>query len=459
MRTLLAIILVIVLAAAGGGWYWRQGTRPETVFRTIPVQRGDLVSTISATGTLEPEEVIDVGAQVAGLIMEFGKDSNGSPIDYRSPVEPDMVLARIDDTVYKADVDTAVAQMGQAKTAVQKGQADLDQANAKLMQAQHNWERAKVMGPSDALSQNDYEMYHADYETAKANVALAQAEIAQAVNGISLAEAEVAKAKRNFEFCTIKSPVKGVIIDRRVNIGQTVVSSLNAPSLFLIAKDLTRMQIWVAVNEADVGKIKPGTPVTFTCDTFPDETFQGVVNKVRLNATMTQNVVMYTVEVRADNPRGILLPYLSAKVQFEVGRESDTLLVPNSALRWYPTVAEQVSPAARAAWKPIEDASSAPNADQDQKSGSGGGGGGKRHKQHAGPTTKPKDRPGVVWVKDGELVRPVDVKVAMTDGVSSAISSDELKEGSTVVIGETTPQAAAAADASRNPFLPNFRRR
>ena len=142
--------------------------------------------------------------------------------------------------------------------------------------------------------------------------------------------------RRNLDFCVIRSPVKGEIIDRRVNIGQTVVSSLNAPSLFLIAKDLSKMQVWVAVNEADIDHVKPGQKVTFSCDALEGESFTGVVNKVRLNAAITQNVVTYTVEVDADNPGGRLLPYMTANVEFEVHRDSDVLLVPNSALHGIP---------------------------------------------------------------------------------------------------------------------------
>jgi HlyD family secretion protein len=439
-------VVILILLAAAGGWYWHSGTHGDVVYRTAAVQHGDLVSTISATGTLEPEEVIDVGAQVAGLITDFGKDSSGNQIDYRSPVEPRMILAHIDDTTYQADVDTAAAQLGQANTAVLKGEADLAQAKAKLLQAENTWNRAQKMGPSDALSQNDYEMYQADYETAKANVQVANAEIAQANNGVSLNTAELSKAKRNLEFCTIRSPVKGVIIDRRVNIGQTVVSSLNAPSLFLIAKDLTRMQIWVAVNEADVGRIKPGAPVTFTCDTFPDQLFHGTVGKVRLNATMTQNVVMYTVEVEADNPNGMLLPYLTAKVQFEVQRSNDVLMVPNAALRWYPASADQVSPSARANWKPIEPSQQSATQDKPAKS---------KKRSATQPTVK--ERHATIWVADGEYVRPIDVKASLTDGLSTAVSSEELQEGTEVVVGEMTK--AAAAEAQKNPFLPQIQRR
>jgi HlyD family secretion protein len=349
------IILVLAMGGAGAGaWYWRAGAHPDPIYKTVPIKRGEVVATINATGTLEPEEVVDVGAQVEGLIVSFGKDSSGNPIDYRSPVEPNMVLANIDDAVYKADVDTAAAELEQARTTVLKGHADLAQAKAKLLQAENNWNRAKAIGPSDALSQNDYDTYQADYESAKANVTVADTEIAQATSGVALAQATLEKAQRNFEFCTIRSPVKGVIIDRRVNIGQTVVSSLNAPSLFLIAKDLTRMQIWVSVNEADVGRIVPGAPVNFTCDAFPKEVFAGKVGKLRLNATMTQNVVMYTVEVQAANPDNILLPYLTAKVQFEVQRQTDVLLVPNAALRWNPSSVLELAPDVRSSLTPAD---------------------------------------------------------------------------------------------------------
>ena len=154
---------------------------------------------------------------------------------------------------------------------------------------------------------------------------LAKAAVDSAKAATVQAEATLAKAQQTLDYCTIFSPVKGVIIDRRVNIGETVASSLNTPSLFLIAKDLTRIQVWVSVNEADIGNIHPGQDVTFTVDAFPNRTFHGKVNKVRLNATMTQNVVTYTVEVNTDNSDGKLLPYLTANVQFLTGEAHDAL--------------------------------------------------------------------------------------------------------------------------------------
>lgn len=440
----IALVLVLALAAGATGLYLHNSSGATGEFETAKIQRGDVAATISSTGTLEPEEVIDVGAQVAGLVQSFGTDADGKPIDYRSRVKTDMVLANIDPSVYQTDVATADAELAQAYVSVTKGKADLSQAKAKQTQADRLWARAQKMGPSDALSQNDYEMYQADDETAHANVDVANAEIEQGNASVKGAQASLAKAKRNLDFCTIKSPVDGVIIDRRVNIGQTVVSSLNAPSLFLIAKDLSHMQIWVAVNEADIGRINPGTPVTFTCDAFPDRVFKAKVGKVRWNATMTQNVVMYTVEVETDNPNNMLLPYLSARVTFEVQRDRDVLYVPNAALRWYPVSASEVVPEARSSWKPVTEDAPAPE--------SRGAGSPKHNKKAEKPS---KERHGTVWVKDGQFVKPVDVKLGVTDGTSTAIFADQISDKDEVVTGEAVQ---SSQDHNSNPFMPHFGR-
>src|SRR5579859_3840709 len=317
-KMLVTVISVLALVIGAGAWWRHVRSASRMSFRTAPVKRGDLIVNISATGTVEPEEVVDVGAQVAGQIISFGRDKNGNPIDYGSVVEEATILAQIDDSVYAADVALARAQLEQDKAAEVSASASLAQTNAKLVQAEADWKRTEELVHSKLVPLSTYDSDKANYEVAKANVAVAEAALAQAKASTVQAEAMLSKAQRNLDFCTIKSPVEGVIIDRRVNIGQTVVSSLNTPSLFLIAKDLTKMQIWVAVNEADVGRIVPGTPVTFKCDAFPGREFEGTVGKVRLNATMTQNVVMYTVEVNADNADRVLLPYLTANVRFLV---------------------------------------------------------------------------------------------------------------------------------------------
>jgi HlyD family secretion protein len=233
--------------------------------------------------------------------------------------------------------------------------------------------------------------------------------------------------------------VSGVIIDRRVNIGQTVVASLNAPSLFLIAKDLTKMQIWVAVNEADVGRIMPGSRVTFTCDAFPGKPFEGTVGKVRLNATMTQNVVMYTVEVNTSNPDNELLPYLTANVRFVLSAQSNALLAPNAAMRWTPSSLAQVAPELRS--QVMSELQAA-----DSANGSQGA-----NRSHSSKTST-----GTIWLKDGEFVRPVKVSIGTSDGVNTAVDAGGLHEGQVVVTGEI---ASSAQSNVTNPFLPRQVRR
>jgi HlyD family secretion protein len=427
-------VAVVVVALVGGAatWWWRARSDPRLSFRTVVVKRGDLVATVNATGTIEPVEVVDVGAQVAGLINSFGKDKSGKTVDYSSVVEEGTILAKIDESVYAADLAVANAQVDQDKASEASAAANLEQMKAKLVQAEADWKRAQELVRSLLLPLSMYDSNKASYEVARANVAVAEAALAQAKATTLEGEAMLSKAQRNLDFCTIKSPVKGVIIDRRVNIGQTVVASLNAPSLFLIARDLTKMQIWVAVNEADVGRIASGAAVTFTCDAFPGKEFNGTVGKVRLNATMTQNVVMYTVEVNTENPDNVLLPYLTANVHFVVRKDSNVLLVPNSALRWSPS-----SPKAIAA-----DARSQNRIDASANNPSDANGS--------------KEKQGIIWLKDGEYVRPMPVKVGTSDGSNTAVAGGGLQEGQEVVTGETTGQEQVG---TKSPFVPRFIRR
>jgi HlyD family secretion protein len=430
-----AWIVIAAVAVVITAWWWHERSGHQLLFRTAVVKRGDIAATISATGTLEPVEVVDVGAQVAGQINSFGTDTDGKTIDYRSTVEEGAVLAKIDESVYAAELAVANAQLAQGQAGVLSAAANVEQAKAKFVQAEGEWNRAQSLTTSKLLATADSDTARANYEVAKANVSVAEASLAQARANTVQAQAAVDKAQRNLGFCTIKSPVKGVIIDRRVNIGQTVVSSFNAPSLFLIAKDLTKMQIWVGVNEADVGRIKSGAPVTFNCDAFPGREFSGSVGKVRLNASMTQNVVMFTVEVNTENPDNLLLPYMTANVHFIVQKESGVLLVPNAALRWSPSSPAQISLDARSSkLDPPGD---------------------------SGPKASKKDKPamksaGTIWVKDGEFVRPVEVTVGTSDGISTSIVADTLQEGQEVVTGETTQAAQAGI---KNPFIPQVPQR
>jgi HlyD family secretion protein len=420
LRVFAVTIVVVVLAGVAGTWWWRARTGTPLSFNTATVTRGDVAATIGATGTIEPLEVVDVGAQVAGRISSFGKDRDGKTVDYGSAVEEGALLAKIDEAVYAADLSVAKARELSAA-------ANLEQMSAKLDQAAAEWKRAQELYKSKLIAQGEYDTGKANYEVAKANVSVAN-------SGIAQARADLDKAQRNLDFCTINSPVSGVIIDRRVNIGQTVVASLNAPSLFLIARDLTKMQIWVAVNEADVGRVKPGVPVTFTVDAFPGREFQGAVGKVRLNATMTQNVVLYTVEINIENADKLLLPYLTANVHFVLSHETNSLLVPNAALRWTPSSLAQIAPDARPG-NPSDPPANDP------------------------PSKKESGRPSshrTLWLKDGAYVRPIEVTAGTSDGANTAVAAEGLQEGQEVVTDET---AASAQTDMKNPFLPKVIRR
>jgi len=419
----IVLIAVAIFVVALAVW-WETRSSGSSNFVTTTVKRGNVTASITAAGTIEPLEVVDVGAQVAGLISAFGTDKSGKQVDYRSVVAAGDVLAKIDDSVYAADLAVANGQLERDKAGEISAQANLEQTKAKFALAEADWKRMQTLSETKVASRSDYDTAQSNYNVAKANIGVAEAAIAQAKANSLQSQAAVNKAQRNLDFCTIKSPVDGVIIDRRVNIGQTVVASLNAPSLFLIAKDLTRMQIWVAVNEADVGRIKPGTPVTFTCDAFPGREFRGTVGKIRLNAAMTQNVVTYTVEVDVENPDQILLPYLTANARFILANEKNALLVPNAALRWMPSSTVEVASVYRGS-APIGDPASDSS---EKKSGS----------------------EGTVWLKSGRFVRPLQVKIGPSDGANTAVTNDELREGQLVVTGES----AAGQTETKSPFLP-----
>lgn len=424
MKKLLMMIVLLWAGGAAGVWYWTEGRPQHARYRTARVVRGDLLATINATGTLEPEEVVDVGVQIAGEIQSFGIDAKdpSRPVSYGSLVEPGTLLAKLDDRLFRA-------RTNQVKASVSKAEADIEAAKVKVRQTARELDRVQQLMNKRSASASELDTATAEADSAKAAVAVAE-------SALTLVKANLEEAEINLGYTTIKSPVKGVIVDRRVNIGQTVVASLNAPSLFLIAKDLSKMQIWASVNETDVGQIRSGQKVRFSVAAFPKETFQGVVELIRLNASMTQSVVTYTVVVEVDNIAGKLLPYLTARLQFEVEDRHDVPLVPNAALRWTPAV-HQVSPAHRHEFT----ASLRQEAASHEKSKT-------KTRGDKGYETR-----GTLWVRDDGFVRPVPVTVGLTDGLSSELTGGEVPEGTELVVG----LAAAEDVAGASPFLPQIK--
>lgn len=413
MKKLILFLALFWGAGAAGLWYWNERQAASYSFRTVPVIRGDIRPIVRASGTVEPEEVVDVGAQVAGLIATFGEDLDvpGKPIGYGARVEEGTVLARLDDALFRARVE-------QAKANFARSGADLEQALSKQRVAERNLARTRQLSDRNTglISPQDIDAAQGEYDQAVAAVLVTR-------SAIEVARANLHEAEVNLGYTTIRSPVKGVILDRRVNIGQTVIASLNAPSLFLIAKDLRKMQVWASVNESDIGAIQVGQSVTFTVGALPGETLTGTVAQVRLNASMVQNIVTYTVVVEFDNPEERVLPYLTARVEFERQGRRGVLLVPNSALRWQPRTG-LIAPDAREEVANLRHAMARPTESRGQ----------------AGSE-------GLLWVRDGDFVRPLPVTLGVSSGVVTEVSGPGLTEGTQVVTGVQKVEEADSAFA------------
>jgi HlyD family secretion protein len=433
MKKYMAAGVLVILLAAAGIWYWESRSNGQTTFQFGQVKRGRLVSTVGATGTLQPQEVVDVGAQVAGPIIALGADPNTQSkyVDWGSQVKGTIkdkdgtiiqqgtVLAQIDPQLYEAQVRSTTAAVDSAK-------ADLKLKTATFNQTTADWNRAQKLISNGGILQAEFDQFKAAHEVAQANVSVSTAQI-------GVAEANQKLALTNLGYTKITSPVDGVVIDRRVNIGQTVVASLSAPSLFLIAKDLSKMEVWATVNEVDVAKIKAGLKVEFTVDALPGSVYHGKVVRqgmlpFRLNATMNQNVVTYTTVVSVDdNTSGKLAPYMTTNLSFIVEDKDNALLVPNAALRWQPA-AKQIAPEVRDTYM-------------------------KLRSKKRGPTDTDADR-GFVWVAgDDGFVRYREVRIGLSDTVNteilSVISGGDLPENSPIIVGEGR---AIASSGGTNPF-------
>ena len=354
-------------------------------FRTATAAHADLMQTISATGTIEPEDTVDVGSQVTGPISKLGSDLDNlkKTIDWCSRVEEGTLLAQIDDEMYRAQVDHARAGCLHAD-------AEVTQAKAKVALAKVQWQHAQELIKTNAISASDLDLAKCTYEVAQAAVGVAEASSVQS-------KAVLQEAMINLSRTSIKSPIRGVVVDRRVSVGQTVVSTMSSTSLFLIAKDLKKLQVWTSVNEADIGQIREQQAAHFTVDAFSGRSFEGNVIQIRHNATMLQNVVTYTVVVAVDNSDGKLLPYLTANVQFEVGRRQNVLAVSNTALRWRPQP-QWIVPEAR-------------------------------------EKARQQQEPHRIWIQDGQFVRPIAVQVGLSDGVMTEIIAGDVKEGMEIIVG------------------------
>jgi HlyD family secretion protein len=314
-RLLVGLACVVVIATIAWAWHARHAAADAGGYRTAVVDRGDIRVAISATGTLSAISTVDVGSQISGQVTAVLADFNDH-------VDKDQVLARIDPGTYQAQIAQGSAEVGSAR-------ANLASAQAALRNAEADYARKSALASQQLVARSDADLARAARDQARAQVAAASAQITQQ-------QASTQTAQLNLQRTVIRSPVEGVVVTRTVEPGQTVAASLQAPVLFQIAEDLSKMQILLAVDEADIGQVKAGQQVSFGVDAFPDRQYRGSVQQVRLSATNTNNVITYPVVVAVDNSDRSLLPGMTANAEIEVSRRDDVLRVPNSALRYKP---------------------------------------------------------------------------------------------------------------------------
>lgn len=316
-----AIAVLAISLVAAGAWWW-QGSRASTgegPWRTVPVERGDIRVAISATGTLSATSTVIVGSQISGQVTDV-------LVDFNDTVEAGQVIARIDPSTYQAQIDQGNAQVSSAR-------ASLAQAEAALRNAELDYRRKSDLGDAQLVARADVDLSRAALDQARAQRDAARAQIAQQT-------ASTRTSQVNLERTVIRSPVDGVVLVRNIEPGQTVAASLQAPELFTIAEDLSKMQIELEVDEADIGQVEVGQGVSFSVDAFPDRQFRGEVAQVRLSATNTNNVITYPVVVSVDNSDRTLLPGLTVNAEIEVSRRDGVLKVSNAALRYKPSDAQ-----------------------------------------------------------------------------------------------------------------------
>ena len=304
-----------------------RGAQPQ--YFTAVVERGDVFDVVDATGTINAVTTVQVGSQVSGAIARLNADFN-------SRVRKGDVIALIDPALFRGALLQATADLDNAKANVLAAKANLEKANASLLQTKADYERTVPLASVKMISQQQLDLVKANYDTASAAVSAAAANVTQAEAQVRQKAAAQAVAQTNLDYTVIRSPIDGTVVARNVELGQTVAASLQAPTIFTIAQDLTKMLVYTKTDESDVGNVRPGTAVTFKVDAFPKDTFSGKVSQVRMNPTTVQNVVTYDTIVEFANPDLKLFPGMTAYVSIPVASVRGVLKLPNTALRYKP---------------------------------------------------------------------------------------------------------------------------
>ena len=352
------LLLGLTLAGAGAWWYYASAPPEfEPEVRTVEVTRGDIVESVAATGALEAVTTVQVGSQVSGIIQDLY-------VDYNSIVREDDVIMRLDPSLFET-------QIAQARANLLRAEADVERLRVAVDDADTQHRRSIELAALDLIAATELEAAQVNVRSAEAQLKSAEAQVVQA-------EASLNQNQVNLDHTVIRSPIDGIVVSRLVDVGQTVAASLQAPELFVIAADLTKMRVIANVDESDVGRIRPQQHVSFVVDAYPDETFAGTVSQIRLEPIVQQNVVTYATVIDAPNPDLKLKPGMTATATIEIARRDDVLRVPNAALRFRPTSETFMAlnqPAPNLPW-PDRKAAGAPGPAFDAANGSGGGQGG-----------------------------------------------------------------------------------
>jgi len=411
-------ILLVVTASLAAFYLFRRGRQDAEAFRTQVVDRGTVSEIVTATGTISAVTTVQVGSQVSGIIARLHAD-------YNSPVKRGQLLAELDPTPLQAQVE--------------QRSADLVRAEVQMRNAEIAFRRSERLLAEGLQAEAEYDSARAAYDSAKAQVDQAAAALRQ--------------AKTSLSYARIYSPIDGVVVARQYDIGQTVAASFQAPTLFTIAEDLTKMQVLVDVDQSDIGRVVVGQGARFTVDAYPDETFTGQISQIRLNATQNQNVVTYPVIVDVANPDRKLKPTMTADVTIEVASVSDVLRVPNAALRFQPIETG----------RPGNDGVPAADRTGGNRGGGDQGGGGLERAAGALSDAAPgaPRRQTVHVAGPSGALRPVPVRTGLTDGRFTQILEGDLREGDRIAVGAATarsgdggsfPGAAPGATRGRRPF-------
>lgn len=425
LRRFLISAAIIVLLIVVSAYYLLSSNKDEkNNFRFVKIERGNIESVVSSTGVLNPVITVQVGSQVSGTISKILTDFN-------KKVKKGELVALIDTTFLAASVRDA--------------QSSIEKAKAQYDQSQRDLNRTKTLVEKNLAAQTDYEQALYNFESARASLKSAQANLD--------------RAKINLKYAAITAPISGTVISRNVDVGQTVAASFSSPTLFLIANDLSKMQIIANVDESDIGQIEEGQKVTFTVQTYPDKTFYGLVKQVRLQPTTIQNVVNYSVVINVDNNEGLLLPGMTATIQFQIKHVENVLKVPNAALRLRPTQAmlaeaktsmssnsqngkDSSGASSRKQANNVSNSSNSYRQTQGSLSASGTNNG-------ANPVRR---NVTTLWFFDenGKLTAQ-RIRTGLTDGQYTEIKSDKLQEGMNIISGIT----AASETKSTSPLQTN----